>query len=306
MAAHSIRFVVGSFWYLLLPGALVGTSEHEMLDAINTPNLNAENEKEREVAEADKLLKMGGQLIKDHGKVTQIMLMLKNKKPRAPGFSDDDVESIDFTAYPHLKSLLISSSFSHPITDRTIAHLMKMPSSLMSLDIEGAKFSDAGLGKLLKKQRFLRSIIFTCSKAPITDRTLREMAALEDLRDLTLRETEITDAGVKEISKMELQTLVLQGSKITDAGLKEISKIEPLFLLDLSNSEITDAGLQHVKKMKGLTGLALVGTKITDAGLLELAPLTNLRRLRVSGVKITEDGKHALIRLLPNLQINFK
>ena len=62
--------------------------------------------------------------------------------------------------------------------------------------------------------------------------------------------TKITDAGLKDISKMQqLTDLRLWGTEITDAGLKDVAKMQQLTALDLSNcKQITAEDVAELKK----------------------------------------------------------
>src|SRR5271168_1904202 len=54
------------------------------------------------------LMRLGGKVWKDaDGNIDSILLMVK--KPRPSRFRDEDIESIDFTRFPALKSLVILS-----------------------------------------------------------------------------------------------------------------------------------------------------------------------------------------------------
>ena len=89
----------------------------------------------------------------------------------------------------------------------------------------------------------------------------------EAIRDeLGKPEGELT---VADLEKVKL--LALTSTKITDAGLKEVAKMEKLTNLSLYGcDQITDAGLKELAKLKQLEGLVLVDTKITKAGVAEL------------------------------------
>ena len=75
---------------------------------------------------------------------------------------------------------------------------------------------------------------------------------MQNLEWLGLDETQITDAGLKEVAKLQkLEWLGLDETQITDAGLKEVVKLQKLSmeettLLSLDRTQITDAGLKEV------------------------------------------------------------
>jgi hypothetical protein len=76
-----------------------------------------------------------------------------------------------------------------------------------------------------------------------------------------------------EFTKVDLEKVRqfnLTETKITDAGLKDIAKLQNLTDLDLSRNQITDAGLKDIAKLQNLKGLDLNFTKITDAGVAKL------------------------------------
>ena len=94
---------------------------------------------------------------------------------------------------------------------------------------------------------------------------------LAKVTDLNLNITQITDAGLKDVAKLQnLTGLNLGGTQITDAGLKEVAKLQKLEVLYLRGTQITDVGLKDVVKLQKLTRLNLEFTKITDADAAEL------------------------------------
>jgi len=65
------------------------------------------------------------------------------------------------------------------ITDRSLAHLRKIKTEPEGLDIVNAAVTDDGLIKLLRKQKKLAGACFP--GAPITDRSVEEIAKMQDL-----------------------------------------------------------------------------------------------------------------------------
>ena len=76
---------------------------------------------------------------------------------------------------------------------------------------------------------------------------------------------ELTNADLANVIQLNLT-----GAKITDAGLKDVAKLQKLEWLFLSNTQITDACLKDLAKLQNLTILRLNYTQITDAGAAEL------------------------------------
>jgi len=75
-------------------------------------------------------------------------------------------------------------------------------------------------------------------------------ADLEEVEELSLEGTKITDEGLKELAKLKkLTELSLYGRKqITDAGLKELAKLSHLDVLWLSETQVTKAGVAQLHK----------------------------------------------------------
>ena len=83
---------------------------------------------------------------------------------------------------------------------------------------------------------------------------------------LELRNTKITDAGLKELKSLKsLTALYVGGTKLSDVGMDEISKMTALEMLDLSDTNITDQGLKKITNLKSLW-LFLSGSKVTEKG----------------------------------------
>lgn len=118
---------------------------------------------------------------------------------------------------------------------------------------------------------------------------------LGSLKELYLAGTSVTDAGVKNFSKLkQLQTLVLSHTALTDIGLAEVAGIASLKELDLSHTKITDDGLEKLPKHANLKWLDLEGTEITSASLGKLERLEKLSWLGLNDVPVSRAGLEAL------------
>ena len=74
-------------------------------------------------------------------------------------------------------------------------------------------------------------------------------ADLANVAGLSLSATKITDAGLKEVAKLqELKKLFLFKNQITDASLKELAKLKKLKFLSLANTQVTEAGVAELRK----------------------------------------------------------
>lgn len=268
---------------------------------------------------AARITKSGGEIIKNKaGEIETIGL---------PDTSDDFVESIDFTVFPHLKMVFFGARRNGPVTDRSLAHLEKKSTGLEQLTIDrGAKVTGKGLSALLKMHPSIRGL--SLNGPTITDETLTGLKDAKELNHLDLFGTKITDDGLKSLENCQaLNVLTIPGAKVTDAGMVHVSKLTSLVFLTLeetaitdkgllglgaldklvsinvSSTKITDAGMVHLGKLVLLVSLDLRGTAVTDKGLMELSDLSFLRSINVSKTKVTAKGIEALQASLPDLMI---
>lgn len=97
--------------------------------------------------------------------------------------------------------------------------------------------------------------------------------------------------------------LKLWNTQITDAGLKEMAAMKNLTCLDLSETAVTDAGLKELAGLQKLTTLNLKRTKISNAGLKTLAGLRNLVHLDVAFTKVTDAAVDEFRKELPKCSV---
>lgn len=131
-----------------------------------------------------------------------------------------------------------------------------------------------------------------------TDQDLAACRGFDQLRDLDLINTQVTDQALLNMAikdKTELVTLGLEFGKVTDATLEQLSGLKNLKTLYLGgDTAITDKGMEHLKGMTSLETLVLFGIgNITDEGVKHLGGLTKMQRLNLRGTKVTDEGlKH--------------
>ena len=111
------------------------------------------------------------------------------------------------------------------------------------------------------------------------------------LKSLSLRNTQITDAGLTKLRHLKhLTSLDLYHTQITDVGLKELVELTNLTSLCLWNTEITDIGVKELNGLKGLTELDLSKTMITEDCFQDINQHTQLTTLHLSGMRFRKMG----------------
>lgn len=102
----------------------------------------------------------------------------------------------------------------------------------------------------------------------------------------------------------QLVWLRLGSTQLTDAGLKEIGKLQNLTRLSLEHTRVSDAGLEYLKGLKNLQYLNLFDTKVSDKGMQALTGLKNLHTVYVYQTQVTAQGVMTLQKALPQAQID--
>jgi len=116
---------------------------------------------------------------------------------------------------------------------------------------------------------------------------LAEIAQIQSLKGLYLRESRITNAGLAHLAKLtSLEELALGQGRMTNAGLAHLAKLRSLRYLMLSGKNFTDAGMVHLKSIPSLRILhAGHLPHLTDAALVHIAQVKTLENLSLHWVE---------------------
>lgn len=216
-----------------------------------------------------------------------------------------------------LRKLIVTNN---PLTEAVVTTVVGL-TQLEELELGPQfAFSDATLERLagLKKLRRLR-LLGSYEAAKISPKGLKALAALKDLRHLTLSCAPMPEpdwnslAGLEELylySWPKTPKTPWQGTGL--AALKNLRRlatydidakaIAQLDTLEELATHASDEALRHFGNLKKLRTLKLGGSgkSVTDAGLLEIAKLKQLYRLELRNVAISDMGLKRLTAL-PNL-----
>lgn len=186
--------------------------------------------------------------------------------------------------------------------------------------------------KFLAPIKTLEVITFSyhfLDKIRFTDDGIEELAPLENLKELVIRQSAVKghrlapfrnlealdvtlcpfdDEGMRHLKGMPgLRRLLAGDTTITDAGIEALRAAVNLEQLDLHGTAVTDAGLAHLAGLKNLRKLNLMGTAVTDAGLAVLAGLENLEELNLYRTKVSNIGLESLkvLKRLRELDVRY-
>ena len=135
------------------------------------------------------------------------------------------------------------------------------------------------------------------SSCQITDDDLLPLLQFPALRQLDLRFTPVTNAGLEYLEELsELEVCNLQGTSVTDAGLASIAHLTKLKSFSVERTQVSDLGLVHLKKLPRLETLYLGGCQVAGPGLNELVDLP-ISYLSFQDSKINDHVVEGIVKL---------
>jgi Leucine-rich repeat (LRR) protein len=200
------------------------------------------------------------------------------------------ITDADWEHLPNLVRLERLSLSSPHVTDMDLQRLQSMH-RLESLDLYGCS-NVVGPGLLhLKVVKNLKSL--TLPKAFPED-ALQYVAVLGNIESLRIYNASFSAsaAGLQHLAQLpHLQELTLKSTDITDAGLAPIGNLRRLRSLELRNNRgITGNGLADLARLRHLESLDLTDTKVRDDGVAQLSRLANLQSLKLPTKGVTGVG----------------
>jgi Leucine-rich repeat (LRR) protein len=158
--------------------------------------------------------------------------------------------------------------------------------------LDNIRFRDQGLSTIYKLTGLKELVL---RQTQITGATLKPFTALERL-DVSL--TRFDDRGAEHLAGMRnLKRLKLGDTLFTDAAAGYLENLTELEELDLHGNAIGDATVSRLGKLAKLRVLNLMGTGVTDASLDHIARLPALEELNLYRTKVSNTGLSRLSAL---------
>ncbi len=148
--------------------------------------------------------------------------------------------------------------------------------------------------------------IFQLSDLDSTDEHLLQLshAAFDNVRDLVLSDTRISDKGLNSIANLKnLVRLRLDGTEITNDGLKALTMLPHLKHLYLDRTHISDEGLAALKNTQ-VRELVLRNTDVTDAVFAILSEFKGLTEVALEGTKVSKKELEKFRTANPKIDIH--
>ena len=227
---------------------------------------------------------------------------------------------------PKLDTFMVDGS---PMTGADLGALAKLP--LRVLGITAGDLTDDDLAPIGDMTGLKSLSLYIMPK--ITDRGVEKLSALRQLENVSFAGTGVGDGACKILARnSKLKEVLLNGTQVTDAGLQELTGLKELNWLDVGSCpHVTVQGFAHlavlpklqqlyangcmglnndalreIVKIQGLTTLSVIGNgdRITDAGLESLAKIGSLTDLQIqSNPQLTEAAVRKLQAALPKCKI---
>ena len=175
-----------------------------------------------------------------------------------------------------------------------------MSSALHGEELATVKLEQAGASiSKVSKQSSQLEIEFHLTGRDLTDEQLAPIADLAEVAFLNLRDTRITDEGLKHLRMLrKLRSLHLERTAVTDKGIAQLAELANLEYLNLYGTKVGDRGLRHLAKLKKLRSLYLWQTEVTDDGVAQLRKALPVVKV-VRGLDFSDLPEFALVKPEP-------
>ncbi|HEY9719053.1 MAG TPA: hypothetical protein V6C69_16380, partial [Trichormus sp.] len=131
----------------------------------------------------------------------------------------------------------------------------------------------------------------------LSDKDMRCLADDKELKYLTIKRANITDAGLQYLKGLPLIHLDVSHCQVKD--LEALRNNNTLRRLVLTETTVSTKGMQTVATLSNLQSLDLPGTQINDSDLLLLSGSHNLQQINLSSCpNITKEGVEKLVQKL--------
>lgn len=140
---------------------------------------------------------------------------------------------------------------------------------------------------LLEIGKIRQLVALECLTAGVTDVGLQHLARLDRLQVLSLESlnSSVTDRGIAHLATLRnLRELTLPNTDITNAAIPFIVQLKQLERLDLSGSNLDNEGLAPLKELRNLEYLDLRHTQVTSVAETVLAELPRLKELQTGSL----------------------
>ena len=149
--------------------------------------------------------------------------------------------------------------------------------------------------KCLKNLKDLQTIWLTGST--LSNEHLADLAALESLRNLTIKNTKVDAQGLKYLAGHAALTRLHLPMGMQDEAISALVPLPSLSELDISYSKISAKAAQHLSQLQSLDTLFINDTECGDELIAGLKDAKKLQSLFLNGAKITDKCADSLLEM---------
>lgn len=168
------------------------------------------------------------------------------------------------------------------------------------LGLGDTRLSTRSIHRLLQKYQLER---FLARGAPVTDAEAVLLGDDVDLMELTLRKTQVTDAGLRQIPMAKVYRLDVSGSPITASAIEECLAAKGLRWIVLDGGQFTPELATFLGTIPWLQQIELVGPEVTDEHLKLLPSMSALAGLWLEETSVTPEAIAAIRTAHPGWRI---
>lgn len=172
------------------------------------------------------------------------------------------------------------------------------------ITLEHTPVTSAELAEL-KGLTGLRTLIL--DSGVVRDEDAPTIATLSGLEHLRLRESPLSDRGLGELARGQLDSLIilnLPQATPTAAGLEELAKLPHVRQLRIGGKQIDDEAVAVLAKWPELTSLHLIGPGITDKSLKTIAGMPELISFYLDDCQLSDAAWEEFFRARPRLHVH--
>ena len=141
----------------------------------------------------------------------------------------------------------------------------------------------------------------------VKDSDVKYLTALTGLEHLRLRDSPLSDIGIKELADGQLQSLRilnLPQARPTAIGLRELARLPKLRQLRIAGRQIDDAAIEELAKWPALSSLHLIQPGMTDRSLVTLASMQELSSLYIDECPLSDAAWSKFFASRPGLHVH--
>lgn len=177
-----------------------------------------------------------------------------------------------------------------PISEALIKEIEENSFCEKDLKLVGKLIDDNELSiiiRCLSKNKYIKRLILAGNE--FGDKEISDLANLENIEELNISDTKITDLGAQTLISSNLIRLDISVNNLSDEALKAIQSNYSILELNLSENNITDKGLDLIAKNKSIKKLILDNIQIPKNGIKNLLTHSTIETLSLKNCAINDE-----------------